>query len=150
MRKLQRSCRGTVGKTGITDKCHLRMCRSCRRHHDMLMRDHRVTSVSSGQPRKERSEKKRFCLFHQDQVLCFHCRQCDVSICLHCKLTSHEGHATLDMAIVTLQAKEEVTSLVTTAKQQVKNLGVTEGECVCVCMRARACVCVHALSLIHI
>ena len=102
----------------------------------MLLPGHHVTSVSLGQPRKEGSEKKGLCLVHQDQALCFHCRQCDVSICLHCKLTSHEGHATVDMASATLQAKEEVTSLVTTAQQQVKE-DVRERE-VCVYM----CVCV--------
>ena len=106
----------------------------------MLLPGHHVTSVSLGQPRKEGSEKKGLCLVHQDQALCFHCRQCDVSICLHCKLTSHEGHATVDMASATLQAKEEVTSLVTTVQQQVK--GVGERECVCVCRSVNVCVCV--------
>ena len=63
-------------------------------------------------------EKKGMCLVHQDQALCFHCRQYDVSICLYCKLTAHEGHVTVDLASAVLQVKEEVTSLTTTAQQQ--------------------------------
>ena len=87
------------------------------------MRDHVVTPVSLGQPVKGMVEKKALCLVHQDKALCFHCRQCDVSICLHCKLTSHEGHVIVDLASAALQAKKEVTSLVTATQQQV---------CVCV------------------
>ena len=60
------------------------------------------------------------CPVHHGQVICFHCRQCDVSICLHCKLTSHEGHVTVDLARAALEAKEEVTSLVATVQQQVR------------------------------
>ena len=112
-------------------QCLLRMCRSCRRHHDMIARDHDMTPVSHGQPVKERSKTKSLCLIHQDQDLCFHCRQCDVSICPHCKLTSHEGHVTVELASTALEAKEEVTSLVATAQKQV---------CVCVCVCARACL----------
>ena len=106
-------------------QCQNRMCSTCRRYHDKLMRNHHVTSLSLDRQVKQTGEKKGLCLVHQDQALCFHCRQCDVSICLYCKLTSHEGHVIVDLASAALQAKEEVTSLVTTAQQQV---------CVCVCV----------------
>ena len=59
------------------------------------------------------------CPIHHGQAICFRCRQCDVGICPYCKLTSHEGHVTVDLARVAPPAKEEVTSLVTTAQQQV-------------------------------
>ena len=103
----------------------MRICRACRCHHDIIARGHHVTPVSHGQPVIKKSEKKGLCLVHQDQALCLYCRQCDVSICLLCKLTSHEGHMTEDLASAALQAKKEVTSLVTAALQQV---------CVCVCV----------------
>ena len=108
-------------------QCQVRMCRACRRHHDIIARDHYVTPVSHGQPVIKKSEKKSLCLVHQDQALCLYCRQCEVSICLHCKATSHEGHVTDDLAIAALQAKTEVMSLVTTSQQQVHT-------CVCVCV----------------
>ena len=122
-------------------QCLLRMCRSCRRHHDMIARDHDMTPVSHGQPVKERSKTKGLCLIHRDQALCFHCRQCDVSICPRCKLTSHEGHVTVELTSTALEAKEEVTSLVATVHQQVC-------VCVCVCVCVRACVreCVRACA----
>ena len=80
-------------------QCQMRMCRDCRRYHDMIARDHHVTPVSHGQQIIKKSEKKSLCLVHQGQALCLHCRQCDVSICLLCKLTSHEGHVTEDLAL---------------------------------------------------
>ncbi|KAK7091789.1 uncharacterized protein [Littorina saxatilis] len=104
----------------VCHQCSLRMCRECRRCHDKCTRNHHVTSLSLGEPSIARIEKKGVCLVHLDQTLCFHCQQCDVSICLHCKLTSHEGHATLDLAIAAAQARKEVTSLVTSAQEQLQ------------------------------
>eukprot|EP00745_Piridium_sociabile_P037528 TRINITY_DN6826_c0_g1_i11.p1 TRINITY_DN6826_c0_g1~~TRINITY_DN6826_c0_g1_i11.p1 ORF type:complete len:133 (-),score=28.19 TRINITY_DN6826_c0_g1_i11:10-408(-) len=114
--------------THACQECRQCMCRTCRRHHDMVGRDHHVKPLGLGQPAKGKREKSGFCLIHQDQVLCFHCRQCDVSICLHCKLTSHDGHETLDVGRAAVQAQEEMRSLIPTAHHQVC-------VCLCVCVR---------------
>ena len=101
--------------------CQQRMCRSCRRLHDRFMRDHRVEPIaakSRSQP-EPRAEGNKLCQFHPGQVFCFHCCKCDVSICLHCKLTSHEGHATEDMATAALRAKEELAGVLAKAYEQV-------------------------------
>ena len=93
--------------------CQQRMCRSCRRLHDRVTgaRDHRVEPITT-QPRSQPAnlhdaKGKKLCQSHPDQVLCFHCSKCDVSICLHCKLTSYEGHMTEDMATAAARAREE-------------------------------------------
>eukprot|EP00745_Piridium_sociabile_P012831 TRINITY_DN19453_c1_g1_i14.p1 TRINITY_DN19453_c1_g1~~TRINITY_DN19453_c1_g1_i14.p1 ORF type:complete len:124 (+),score=34.02 TRINITY_DN19453_c1_g1_i14:211-582(+) len=103
--------------------CQSHMCRTCRRLHNKFMVNHRVTSVRPSQPVKEskkEEEEKKVCMIHRDQVLCFHCRQCQVSICLHCKFSgSHEGHDTVELTKAILEAKEEMTSLVASAQQQV-------------------------------
>lgn len=110
--------------THTCQECQLHVCRTCRRYHDKLMASHHVTSVSAGQPVKQRKKKeeeeKALCMVHRDQVLCFHCRQCQVNICLHCKFSSHEGHDTLELARAVLEAKEEMTSLLTSAQQQIQ------------------------------
>nr|KAG5709115.1 hypothetical protein BaRGS_028571 [Batillaria attramentaria] len=67
--------------------------------------------------------EKKTCQNHPDQLLCFFCQKCDVSICLHCKLTSHEGHVTVDMAVASRQAKEEVAKLVGKVKDQIQVIG---------------------------
>ncbi|KAK7500151.1 hypothetical protein BaRGS_00008698 [Batillaria attramentaria] len=111
--------------THACDACRKRMCRSCRRLHDMLT-DRNTHSVRPLGPQDQPASaanvevKSRNCQVHPDQVLCFHCQKCDVSICLHCKLTSHEGHVTEDLAATARRAKEELTSLLVTATQQIQ------------------------------
>ncbi|KAL8589522.1 hypothetical protein ACOMHN_015908 [Nucella lapillus] len=107
--------------THACQECRLRMCHTCTHYHDIMARDHHVTPVGLGHPAKQKKlEKKRVYPIHQDQVLCFFCRQCDVSICLHCKLTSHEGHETVDLVSAAQQAREEITALIPTTQQQIQ------------------------------
>ncbi|XP_076467776.1 tripartite motif-containing protein 3-like [Babylonia areolata] len=109
----------------VCQDCRLNVCRTCRRHHDMIARDHHVTAIGpsqSGKDRKWEEGRKVMCMVHRDQVLCFHCRQCQVSICLHCKFSSHEGHDTVELSRAALAAREEMASLVTSAQQQVHTM----------------------------
>ena len=109
--------------THTCDKCRQRMCRACRRLHDKLLnpRAHPVRALNIHQRATSKlAETRKWCAFHRDQELCFHCKDCDVSICLHCKLTSHQPHVTEDMAAATLRGKEELTPLVAKAKEQVR------------------------------
>ncbi|XP_076467902.1 E3 ubiquitin-protein ligase TRIM56-like [Babylonia areolata] len=108
--------------THVCQDCRLNVCRACRRHHDMLTRDHHVTAIGPSQAGKEREGGRGVCMVHRDQVLCFHCRQCQVSICLHCKFSSHEGHDTVELSRAALAAREEMASLVTSAQQQVHTM----------------------------
>lgn len=43
-------------------------------------------------------EVKKNCPKHKGQVLMLFCKPCEASICIQCKLTSHEGHQTEDVA----------------------------------------------------
>ncbi|XP_076456788.1 uncharacterized protein LOC143291074 [Babylonia areolata] len=110
--------------THVCQQCQAHLCRPCRRFHDRLMPTHSVTAVGTARPVPEKTaaqpQQQRCCLVHQDQVLCFHCRQCEVSICLHCKLTAHEGHDTADLASAALQAKRELPSLMATIQEQLQ------------------------------
>ncbi|KAK6166346.1 hypothetical protein SNE40_023065 [Patella caerulea] len=44
----------------------------------------------------------------QNQMLQFYCSKCDIPICLHCKLTSHEGHNTRDLEDILHCTKDEL------------------------------------------
>ncbi|KAL8561543.1 hypothetical protein ACOMHN_057236 [Nucella lapillus] len=105
-------------------QCQLTMCRNCRRYHDKLMAGHQVTAIPAARgAQKEAAKRQRtVCSVHVDQPLCFHCRDCGVSVCLHCRVTSHEGHDTMDLATAALQAKREMSSLVPQAQHQVQVL----------------------------
>ncbi|KAL8562459.1 hypothetical protein ACOMHN_008604 [Nucella lapillus] len=102
--------------------CQQHMCRACRRLHDRVTgaRNHHVESLSNQPaPKLETAVTgMKMCQFHPDQILCFHCSKCDVTICLHCKLTSHEGHDTQDMATAAVQAKGELSGLQARADKQ--------------------------------
>ena len=114
---------GEVSEASFTcDKCCQRMCRSCRRLHDKITDAgiHHVREIDSGDVLP--TKPKRMCSTHRDQELCFHCQKCDVSICLHCKLTSHEGHITEDVATAVLRAKEAISTLLTKAREQVMEM----------------------------
>ena len=107
------------------------MCRTCRRLHDMVADPHvhRVRPLGpQDRPTPSVGTELKKCLVHPDQPLVFHCRKCDVSICLHCKLTSHEGHVTEDLAAAARRAKEELVGMVDKANQQV----ILQGLSVCV------------------
>ncbi|XP_076446901.1 uncharacterized protein LOC143284131 [Babylonia areolata] len=105
------------------DKCQQRMCRACRRLHDKVVNtmEHQVTALmttrTASRPRDTPMSKK--CKVHQDRELCLHCQDCDVMICLVCKLTSHQPHQTEDVGAAALRGKGELSALVKRAKEQV-------------------------------
>ena len=110
------------------DKCRQRMCRTCRRLHDRFTdaREHHVRTLNADDLPGGKEQVKALCSVHREQELCFHCQKCDVSICLHCKLTSHEGHVTEDMATAVLRAKQELAVLVAKADKQVTIIYLTD------------------------
>ncbi|XP_025098016.1 uncharacterized protein LOC112566209 [Pomacea canaliculata] len=111
--------------------CRHKMCSRCSRLHAMFAKGHRVRSLDARDVSMSSAPivvKTRECPSHAGQSLCFHCRQCDVSICLHCKLTSHEGHATEDFMAAVTRAKGEVTRLMVTANQQIQVLEAVLGS----------------------
>ena len=112
--------------------CQQCMCRSCRHLHDRVTgtRDHRVEPITTQPPSKPEvcAVGNKLCQFHPGQALCFHCCKCDISICLHCKLTSHEGHETEDMATAALRAKEELAAVIAKARNQVRKACSTKAR----------------------
>ncbi|XP_025079575.1 tripartite motif-containing protein 2-like [Pomacea canaliculata] len=56
-----------------------------------------------------RSEKRQsMCPVHTKEVAIFHCTQCDKAICLKCKLTKHEGHATEELSEAVARCKKTI------------------------------------------
>jgi hypothetical protein len=50
-------------------------------------------------------------------------------ICLHCKLTSHEGHETEDMATAARRAKDELAGVKVKAVEQVRATSLSNSLC---------------------
>ncbi|XP_076469336.1 uncharacterized protein LOC143299789 isoform X2 [Babylonia areolata] len=111
------------------DKCQQRMCRTCRRLHDKVVntKEHQVTALlilttrKASRPRRDTpmSAVAKNCKVHQDRELCLYCQDCDVMICLVCKLTSHQPHLTEDVGAAALRSKGELPAVVKRAKEQV-------------------------------
>nr|KAG5687434.1 hypothetical protein BaRGS_031762 [Batillaria attramentaria] len=97
------------------------MCRTCRRLHDKFTdaSTHKVQPLKAKE-KPPKASRPKTCQIHLDQSLCLHCVKCDISICMLCKLTSHEGHATEDMARANERAKEELKGLLTKANEQIQ------------------------------
>ena len=84
-------------------QCQQLYCAPCRQTHDSIpsCNSHTVLplgsqGVDAGKEGKVETAQKN-CPKHRGQVLILFCRQCEVSICIQCKLTSHDGHETEDV-----------------------------------------------------
>ncbi|XP_076455870.1 transcription intermediary factor 1-alpha-like [Babylonia areolata] len=103
------------------DKCQQRMCGTCRQLHDKFgkTKKHQVRPLSPQRKASSRKETVKKCKVHQDHDLCLFCTDCDVMICLVCKLTSHQPHETEDVGAAAVRGKEELSALVKRAREQV-------------------------------
>ena len=118
-------------------QCQLLYCAPCRHTHDSIpaCTSHTVLplggqGVGSGQEEGGAATAERNCGKHKGQVLILFCRQCEVSICIQCKLTSHEGHETEDVVNTGQRARaalgKEVDSLA--QREQALKALLSKGE----------------------
>ena len=112
-------------------QCQQRYCLPCRRVHDSISscRSHTVVplqpdSQGDGHPKGDVPVKQReeSCLKHPNQPVILFCNVCKSSICMQCKLTSHEGHATEDLADAGAKVKARLQVLLETATRQTRSL----------------------------
>ncbi|KAK7507171.1 hypothetical protein BaRGS_00001106 [Batillaria attramentaria] len=103
----------------VCNECQQNLCQTCRGFHDRVAvtKSHQVTSLAKGRGKQTGitksapASREDFCRAHGDQKLLFYCHQCQAAICLYCKLTSHEGHTTEDMAVAAERIRAEVHKL---------------------------------------
>ena len=63
-------------------------------------------------------EREESCLKHRNQPVILHCTVCKDNICIQCKLTSHEGHATEDLTDTGAKVKAKLQSLLERMTQE--------------------------------
>ena len=68
------------------------------------------------------TEREESCLKHRNQPVILHCTVCKSNICMQCKLTSHEGHATEDLSDTGAKVKAELQGMLEKMMQQTRNL----------------------------
>ena len=82
--------------------CEQNLCEQCFQTHQNLKvsRSHRVVSlIEEGKDNTSATSRViyMYCSKHVSEVLRFYCKHCELSICRDCKMTSHEGHKTVDI-----------------------------------------------------
>ncbi|PVD36450.1 hypothetical protein C0Q70_03434 [Pomacea canaliculata] len=53
-------------------------------------------------------ESNSMCSVHSKENVIFYCTQCDQAICIRCKLTRHDGHATEDLSEAATRCKQTI------------------------------------------
>lgn len=92
-------------------QCHQLYCAPCRGIHDSIesCTQHTILpvggDVAAGRSEKEGVAIETKCPKHKNQLLLLFCCRCEVSICIQCKLTSHDGHETEDVVDAGMKAK---------------------------------------------
>ena len=111
-------------------ECEILLCESCTRCHQTLpsTRSHMVINLCESDEGKPLLSKQRFCEKHRDKKLRFYCVPCERVVCRDCKLTSHEGHKTKDIADIVNQAKTSLTKTKVKLEKYKKQLYETYQE----------------------
>ena len=101
--------------------CDQLACDSCTKIHASISatKSHTVFTLGDAHPAgqgKPLVTRERFCDTHNGEKIRFFCTRCDRVICRDCKLTSHEGHATLDLSQKSAEARELVLKVTTMSR----------------------------------
>lgn len=89
-------------------ECEQNMCQNCSRAHLKMTssRTHHLVSLTDrGHAGEGQVTSKSFCDKHKGDELVFYCRKCLIPICLRCKVTSHEQHASEDLSDVATETR---------------------------------------------
>ena len=90
------------------------------RHHNVL-----PFSAATATQQDQRTVARK-CPKHDFQREIFFCTACDVTICPHCKLTSHDGHVTEDLSDAATKARQELQRMLGEIQQRVRLLEMRE------------------------
>jgi hypothetical protein len=92
-------------------ECDQSMCPSCCKTHLKMnaSRNHHLVSLS--ERGTSRMTASSFCDKHSHSELSFYCQKCEMSICLKCKLTTHENHPSADLVEFANETRVRLTSM---------------------------------------
>ncbi|XP_071135986.1 tripartite motif-containing protein 2-like [Mytilus edulis] len=83
--------------------CDQFLCENCSSVHRKIKtcKDHKVIEYTKSETLNEnptfKITKNSFCTIHKEEILRFHCIQCEEPVCRDCKITSHDGHKFEDL-----------------------------------------------------
>ncbi|XP_041373634.1 uncharacterized protein LOC121386705 [Gigantopelta aegis] len=105
----------------VCHECEFALCESCVKYHKSIPVTKSHSLIQLGDQSKDKSfvVREAYCVKHSSEKLRFYCSLCGKVICLHCKLTAHEGHKTEDICDVVATARS---SLVETKEKLEKYL----------------------------
>ena len=75
-------------------ECRMSLCQKCKSQHHKIptLRNHLI--IEKGSDDEMVVDSLVFCSLHSDQQVMFNCSDCEVPLCIQCKLTQHENHKT--------------------------------------------------------
>ena len=84
----------TVTAIAFCTECQSYLCSSCASIHKKLkhFRNHKVTSVENLDCKELKAERTIYCREHPEEPLKVFCLTCQVLVCLHCIVDSHQQH----------------------------------------------------------
>jgi hypothetical protein len=104
----QRSCGQCQQKDNVLSECvdcKMYVCDNCLVGHTRIPtgKGHRVVPINEQD--RNVMDSLVFCTVHKDEVIKFNCHQCEIPLCIKCKVLQHEGHDTeeVDDALKRLQ-----------------------------------------------
>ncbi|KAK7471337.1 hypothetical protein BaRGS_00036012 [Batillaria attramentaria] len=112
-RECQLCSKGTQAKFKCV-QCQQVYCSPCRGTHDSIesCTDHTILPLDGdGGGEKQGAEgavNETKCPKHKNQMRLLFCCRCETSICIQCKLTSHDGHETEDVVDAGTKAKAQL------------------------------------------
>ncbi|XP_070200990.1 uncharacterized protein, partial [Littorina saxatilis] len=112
-------------------ECQQYYCAPCRTTHDKITtsRHHTLIPFSLASAAKhDQREGTRRCPKHDFQRHIFFCKVCDVTICPHCKLTSHDGHVTEDLADAATKARQDLQAITGETQLRMRKLEILEAD----------------------
>ena len=108
--------------------CKIKLCKKCHSNHVRipLLRGHRVLPLDA--ETEMMIDRLVFCSKHNDQPIVFNCGDCEVLLCINCKVTQHESHKTETVEDTLKRILPEVSRCVEEVKQHISNISENKGE----------------------
>ena len=103
-------------------ECKIALCKKCQGIHLRvpLLRGHRVLPVNA--ETEMIIDRLVFCTKHSDQPIVFNCRDCEVPLCIKCKVTQHESHKTETIEDTLERILPEVSTCVEIVKEHIADI----------------------------
>ena len=102
--------------------CKIALCKKCQGIHLRvpLLKGHRVLPVNA--ETEMIIDRLVFCTKHSDQPIVFNCRDCEVPLCIKCKVTQHESHKTETIEDTLERILPEVSTCVEKVKEHIADI----------------------------